>query len=240
MTARLNRYLLEQTRHDSGALVQPDFAVHPCTHAGRHQVDVYRHGKPVASVMLDVDAQHADKQVSIDLAALEQPAKKGECCCDDKSPAYRVGLEGYALFYVGSGSGGFSVKMNALDSKQDVPGFDSQRLQKGDLFGTTLLRPGKYSLVDKAAKISLLLMVTPVKPGSTRYVPPDALHFDIAELRKHKEIRMQQAQGIVIRAEKDNHIVIALEDDKDGCGKEPEPPRQVARMTRTSRLKRRA
>lgn len=230
MTARLNRYLLDQTRHDSGALVQPDFVVHPCVVAGRHQVDVYRLGKQVTSVMLDVDAGHVDMQVSIDLAALEQPTKKGDCCCDEKTPSYRVGLKGYALFYVGSGSGGYAVRVNPLSSQQETASFNSQQLQKSDLFGTTLLRPGKYSLVDKAAKISLPLYVEPVRPGKAPYVPPDALHFDIADLRKLKEIRMQQAQGIVIRAEKDNHIVIVLEDDANGGGNEP--PRQVARMTR--------
>src|SRR5512145_276162 len=140
MSARLNRYLLEQTRHDSGEMIQTDFVVHPCTIAGRHQVDVFRHGKQVGSIMLDVDAQCPDKQVSVDLAALEQrPEKKGDCCCDDKQPGYRVDKDGYVLFYVGSGSGGYSVRSYALGGKQDNALFDSQRLQKGDLFGTTLL-----------------------------------------------------------------------------------------------------
>lgn len=235
MTARLNRFLLEQTRHDSGELVQPDFVVHPCTIAGPHQVDVYRHGKLLASVLLGVDAKFPDKQVSIDLSALEKPAKKGDCCCDDKGATYNVDKDGYALFYVGSGSGGYSVKSFPLEGKQDSALFDSQRLQQGDLFGTTLLRPGKYTLEDKVAKISLPLYVEPVKPGPKPYVPPDALHLDVAELRKMKEIRMQQAQGIVIRAEKDNRIVIAL-DDKDDCS--AEPPKQVARMTRATRVRR--
>lgn len=237
MTARLNRFLLEQTYHDSGALVQPDFVVHPCTHAGRHQVDVQRHGKLITSIMLDVDPEHSDKQVSIDLAALQQPEQKEDCCCHDKAPVYRVSQHGYALFYVGSGSGGYSVKSFPLNDGQEGAPFDSQHLQQGDLFGTTLLRPGRYRLEDPPNKVSVILHVEAVKPGRTRYVPPDALQLDIPELRKHKELRLQQAQGIVICAERDNRLLIQWDDKEPGSCHDDEPPRPVARISRNSQLR---
>lgn len=232
MTARINRHLLEQTRHDSGELVQPDFVVLHCANAGRQQVDVYRHGKLAGSVLLDVEAECPDKQVTIDLAMLERPPKNDHCCCEEKPHGHRVEKGGYALFHVGSGSGGYSLKSYPLDTRKDSRPFDSQHLQQGDLFGTTLLRPGKYRLEDRAAKISLPLWVEPVKPGSTRYVPPEALHLDMDELRKRKDIRLQQAQGLVIRTEKDNRILIELDEKNAGDGK---TSRKVARMTRAAR-----
>ncbi len=232
MTARINRYLLEQTRHDSADLVQPDFVVHPCTTTDAHQLDLYRYGKLITSVMVEVDPDCPDQQLSIDLASLEKPAKKDDCCCEDKAGPYRVGKDGYVLFYVGSGAGGFSVKMNALDNQQDSASFDSQHLYQGDLFGTTLLRPGQYQLVIHDADIALPLFVEAIKPGKTPYRPPDALHLEIAELRQRKELRLQQAQGIVIRAEKANRIVISFADQDTS---EPKPAQPIARMTRAGR-----
>ena len=230
MSARINRFLLEQTRHDSGELVQPDFVVHPFAEPGRYQVDVYRHGKAVTTMMLEVSGDCADQQLSIDLAALERPATKSDCSCHDGDHVQQVAKGGYVLFYVGSGSGGYSVKTYPAATKTEKGLFDSQALQGGDLFGTTLLRPGHYKIEDKAAKLSIPLKVEPVKPGKTAYVPPDALHFDIAELRKQKKgIQLQQAQGLVIRTDKDNRIVIVF-DDKDECGENT--PTKVARWSK--------
>jgi len=229
MTVRINRYLLEQTRHDSGALVQPDFVVHPYHQPGRYQLDIFRHGKRMRSETLIVDADSNERQVSIDLAATPRSDAAGDCCCKDGDALWRLGKDGYALFYVGSGSGGFSVRSFPLhDDKGDV--FDSLKLQQGDLFGTTLLRPGRYKLEDKAAKIAVPLKVEAVKPGDKPYLPPDALHVEIADLRKKgKGLALQQAQGIVVLAERDNRIVITLEDEP-GC--HDDVPNKVARRTR--------
>lgn len=232
MSALINRYLLEQTRHDSGELVQPDFIVHPYTRAGRYQLDIFRHGKPHASLFIDVDAECGEKQLSIDLAATGKRATPSDCGCKSTSHAYRLDKEGYALFYVGSGAGGFSVKSYPVSARDTDLLFDSQHLNNGDLFGTTLLRPGRYRIEELHRKISVPLVVAPVKPGSTPYVPPDALQLDLDALKNHKDgIRLQQAQGLVFRAEHDNRIRIVLDDKESERDRRPS---QVARWTRAS------
>lgn len=101
---------------------------------------------------------------------LERPPKNDHCCCEEKPHGHRVEKGGYALFHVGSDSGGYSLKRYPLDTRKDSRSFDSQHLQ--------------------------------------------------------------QAQGLVIRTEKDNRILIELDEKNAGDGK---TSRKVARMTRAAR-----
>lgn len=232
MSAQLNRYLFEQTRYDSGSLTQLGFVVHQYTKPGRYKIDVFRLGQFLQTLNLTVDANANDKQLSLDLANLDAPAHD-HCECKKSSDAYLLDKDGYAVFYTGSGSGGFSVKSYFLTGKEPELVFDSQHLNKDDLFGITLIRPGIYKLENAEKKISSVISVLPVKPGKTRYLPPDAVHLELDKLKALKDgISVQQAQGLVFRASGNDRFVIELAEtpeEKQSAGKVA-----VARWTKAS------
>lgn len=236
MTARINRFLLEQTRYDSGELNQPGFVVHQYPRAGHYRIEVRRHDQVRCVLDLDVDAECSEKQVSIDLAACDKPAPDTGCGCQKTAHRFRLDKEGFALFYVGSGAGGYRVRSYPVSAKDEELLFDSAHLQKGDLFGTTLLRPGRYRVEELHQKLQTYLVVAPVKPGTTRYVPPEPLHLALDSFRKQKDgLRLQQAQGIIFHAEHDNRVQIVLEED---TRPQDAPSAPVARWTKASARRR--
>jgi hypothetical protein len=204
--------------------------VHQYTLSGQYQVDIFRHEKLTSSIVIDVSSEYGDKQLSIDLAVSNsRPSPVNDC-------TYKLSTEGYAVFFVGSGSGGYAVKSYPLASKDEEQVFDSRRLNAGDLFGLTLLRPGQYRIEETSRKIALGLYVGEVEPGKNGYVPPAALHLDIDQLEKANEhIRVQQAQGIVFRTDNNNRVIITFSDDN---AKEDDKPQQTAHWKKSSAQKR--
>ena len=58
--------------------------------------------------------------------------------------------DGYALFYISKGSGGYYLKIYKAGKEGEAapPVFDSQNLGDGDYFTATILRPGTYAITD--------------------------------------------------------------------------------------------
>ncbi len=225
MSAKINRHLIKQTRFDSGSLTQLGFVAHQYKTSGRYKVDVYRENELRTSCYIDVDTDNESLQASIELSGLElgiNTSKKGSCC-DSNVKIYKINREGYALFYVNKGAGKYHVKSYYLESRGESYLFDSTTLNKGDLFGLTLLRPGRYQLRDGNSNPLSSLVVEAVKPLEKKYVPPEAINVELSEIHKMKEISLLQAQGIIFNAKSDNRVIIDFEDDdeKHQCGDRP-------------------
>ncbi|MGC1511089.1 hypothetical protein [Ketobacter sp.] len=240
MSLRLNRHVLEQTRYDSGLLGQLGFVVHPYPDAGHYKVEIYRHDKLQQALLIDVNASSGDSQLSIDLAATEHKRPPQDpCCCDDDSgsnyKSRQLAKGGYALFYVGSGSGGYHVKSYALDPDSKQDSFDSTRLNRGDLFGITLIRPGHYHVTNTPKKRHGKISVEAVSASKTPYQPPEALQIEVDTLTdNNKAVTLTQAQGMVFHASQDDRILIEL--DADTIKKQqPEENRKTARWSKHRR-----
>lgn len=237
MRAKINRHIFEQTRFDSGNLAQMGFVVHQYEKSGRYQVDVYRQDELKTSFYIDVDSDSREQQISVDLAKMDaehQKRGKTNCCCEGEDAKFVLDKDGYALFYVGSGSGGYRVISSPLRDRDEDLLFDSTKLNKGDLYGLTLLRPGDYSVKELSNKRESRIAVSAVKPCKTKYVPPEALHLDMEKLSAKQTLEMQQAQGIVFRAQHHDRVVIEFEPPCNEKGPGNDPKGKVARWTSAS------
>jgi hypothetical protein len=213
MRAQINRHLFSQTKYDSGALTPAVFVVHPYNEPGHYRADVYRNGQHQYTFSIDVNEKCQEMQISVDLAALDKKQKTSaqDCGCEK---SLQLAPSGYGLFYTAKGLGGYSVKTYPATAteKDEAKIFDSTKLQQGDLFGITLLRPGYYIIRDDRRKIKCQLQVDPVIPGIKKYMPPDALHLEESDLLKPKKsLKLMQAQGLVYRTHADARILIELE-----------------------------
>lgn len=228
MKTKINRDIFTQTRFQSNVLSQLGFIVHQYKESGRYQADVSRHGKPMYSFQIDVCKNHKKPQFSADLAALDKSIRGGnersaakECCCEPHDSVFELLEGGFGLFYVGSGSGGYSVCTYPIDQKPHTV-FDSTALGDGDMFGITLLRPGQYVFLEHNKNIKAAIEVEEVKPGKTRYVPPDPVYVNSQQLQKSKVIKLRAAQGLIYKASGGESITIELLQPNDDDSENPE------------------
>lgn len=216
MKNRINHYIFSQTRFKSSSLTQLGFVVHQFNDNGLYHAEVSRHGKPVYSFQIDVSKHNKEMQLSLDLEKLNPTSKKAttkadpcKCSCENTDQTFELNEGGYGLFYVGSGSGGYSVLTTPLNRK-DKDVFDSTALGNDDLFGITLLRPGQYTLIENSQDIKIGLEVEAAKAGNKAYTPPEPVHLEAKNLKKSKNVKLKSAQGLIYKASGKDNITIEL------------------------------
>ncbi len=256
MALRLNRTLFQQTDADSGALSMLGTVVHGVADVGHHRGTVYRGKEAVGEFTLRVE-EAGPLQVHVDLAAQGLQGASGrrgahghqDGCCDHETGAggaqaaavYTVGRDGHAVFHVSSGSGGYAVTL-ADTGRGEVPGedrdrreeqgrvWDSRRLEAGDLFGVTLLRPGAYRVSGEGGRAEARLRLAYPQRGRTAYRPPEPLHIAVSEDGfDPKDIELQPLQGQVYEIRTGSRVVISLVEPDDGP-QQPDRP-QAPRLT---------
>jgi len=146
-----NPYLFTQIGLDSGMLTMLGSIVHKFNEPGEYRGVSVRENLTEAVFYLTVERDRAVNQVNIDLATLGQTTASDCCACEKKhgSPSqghFILGEQGYAVFHVSSGPGGYAVRIGRAAKEPERKEFDSTELNDGDLFAATILRPGRYSL----------------------------------------------------------------------------------------------
>jgi hypothetical protein len=84
-----------------------------------------------------------------------------------------LSVGGYAVFFISTGIGGYSLEMTKPEAKDGKKVFDSQKLTNEDMFIATLLRPGAYQITNVLTKAQVELSVAYPEIGKTqRNAPP--------------------------------------------------------------------
>lgn len=174
MQGFVNRHLFGDTV-DSRALTVPAMVFHHMAESGEYSGTVFQGARETGSFRLKVGA--GPGQVNIDLANL--------------APVYEVGAGGYAVFHVSGGSGGFA----AVIAREGYV-FDTRKLQAGDLFAVTLMRPGAYTVRNEVTGETARVLVA----GAAA----DSLAFNITvtdQSMSPQQVEVAGGQGIVFRLE---------------------------------------
>ncbi len=151
MSIASNPYLFTQSGLDSGALTMLGSIVHRFNEPGEYRGISLRQNVFEAVFYLTVERDRAVNQVNIDLATLHQTPSSDCCACGKNhgSPSrghFVLGEQGYAVFHVSAGPGGYAVRVGHAAKEPERKEFDSAELKNGDLFAATILRPGRYSV----------------------------------------------------------------------------------------------
>lgn len=207
-----DQHLYTQIGLDSGALTQLGAVVHAFGEPGEYRGTARRGDLPEATFQVSVDPGCAIAQVNIDLAMLVEDDDP----CGDDTRRFTVHPQGFAVFRVSKGSGGYSVNVRRADENRAVKAYDSRRLEEGDIFAAMLLRPGRYSIANELSKARGEVTVAYPTVGKTAYRPPAALHVDCGDSIKPSAIRLKPAQGLNIHATGPARIAIELVEPDDG------------------------
>lgn len=207
--------VFQQIGVDSGALGLLSASVHrfdrPGTYAGTAYVDDTARGE--YDVVVDESGPPA---VQVDLSSVgPRSRRQGDPCCDDgpARPTYHVGVGGHVSFCVTSGTERWATVVG--DPREKSAEFDSRRLDEGDMFAASVLRPGRYSVRNTYGEGRTELVVPAARPGKEPYRPADPVRTRMAETAGRKSLRLGQAQGLVFTAAAPTRIVIELDEPFD-------------------------
>ncbi len=204
--------VFQQIGVDSGALGLLSSSVHrfdrPGTFAGTAYVDGVARGEYDLVV-----EEGGPAAAQIDLSAFgARRARRGDGCCDDgpDRPTYHVAVGGYVCFCVTSGAERWATVVG--DPRERAAEFDSRRLEAGDMFAASVLRPGRYSVRNSFGKGRTELVVPPVRRGKEPYRPAEPVRTRMGEVAGRKSLRLGQAQGVVFTVAGPTRIVIDLDE----------------------------
>lgn len=216
----IDRNLFMQIGLDSGSLTMLGTVVHSFGVPGEYRGTVRKEGKSKGVFYLSVDKSSPVAQANIDLAGLVDSASKDfdkGCGCERSQERFSVNPRGYALFRVSGGQGGYDVHIRRADESEDTEIFDSRKLDGGDLFAATILRPGRYAISNALGKGRCEAVVsypTKEKRGSGPS-PPARIHVT-ARGFDPDAVKLKPAQGLIFECEAPSRIKIELLEPDDG------------------------
>jgi len=226
MKLRINRRLLEQTSFDSATPTGAAVVVHRFDREGPYELAIMRDDEVVDRRELRVRAEQPRETsergaaataprgepptlaLAVDLAAL-RPGPPG-------TALLQVRAGGYAAFTSSSGEGQqvLITEVRDGDRRQE---FDSRRLEAGDLFAVTLMRPGTYVATNTTSGAQVQLRVAYPQVGSTPYRPPAPITLETeADRFATDSLDLAPAQGVIFQIRGQAHIQIQLREPDDG------------------------
>lgn len=214
--------LFTQIGLDSGALTMLGTITHKFPEPGEYRGISYRGLEINAVFRITVDKDIPVAQVNIDLASLaSRPSQSDKCeyctLSHKNEKHFTVNLEGYALFHVSSGSGGYSVRIEKAEKNNTKKPFDTRELNEGDFFSAILLRPGTYSVTNLNTKAKGEILVGYPKIGKQPYRPPDPIRLQNTENSiEPPVIKLKPAQGLIFQFKTISRIKIELVKADDG------------------------
>lgn len=219
MAQFVNTFALSTQSISSRAIGPLGMVAHRVDTPGRYLGRV-RHGdEEVARLDLTVVDEPGQAQADIDLSKLvPRPGAQ------QRNPArFKISREGYALFFVSTGAGGYGVSLEGpvKEGDDDKPRrvFDSRELGKGDLFVVTLLRPGQWIARAEGAPEEADITVSYPEPGKKSYRPADQATPIEAGARgmRPAALKIGPGAGVVFQiAYQPAAITVALSEPDDG------------------------
>lgn len=196
----LNREVFTRRAHEATALRVLGTLIHRLPDAGTHELFVFGNGSLIHRAPVDV-ADGGSFQINIDMTK-------------PMDARYHIAPGGALGFFASSGSGQYHVRIDQIKGKERVVVLDSTKgVPAGDLYALTLVRPGRYRVVDTVNKGEAVVTVEmPARPpqrrlrdaasasraATPRYRPdqPTGLFVGRGEIKPH-EVRILAGQTVV-------------------------------------------
>lgn len=232
---KLNRHLFTETGTDSGALNVLGTLVHQFPDEGDYVVDIMKDGDPVGRRLIVVSDDHHAIQATIDLSSLADGDSGCDCTdmCSCEAEDYDcIREDGYAVFTVASGAGGYAVQIASLDER-DVEEFDGAGLTDYDTFAAVLMRPGTYAMYNRLTGDEGEVTVVYPDPDRGRKAVREPVEVSIGDGGLDPAaVELHPGQGLVFRIETTARVAIELEEPHERAVEEPTTSTTISRRPR--------
>jgi hypothetical protein len=229
MNIKINRFLFSQTTIDSGSLTPHSTLVCKFTDPGEYQGIIMKGSGIVSrfklnvlderpssrlsslstinsketSQLTDVNKQVSDtsNQINIDLSNIMSiyTLKKGD----------------YAVFYVSTGAGGYSIEIYRFEKGSQIKTFDSKELKDGVIFSAMVIRPGTYLIKNTINDAKAELVINYPELGKMKKILiPINIESNTKEIVPNK-INIDPSQGLIFRINTLSRIRIELTKPED-------------------------
>jgi hypothetical protein len=210
----INYHIFTQTTLDSGALTQLGAVVHKFPDPGHYVGSIIHRDQSIGRFYLSVDPDCSATQVNIDLATIGEDRVTEEWSNHLPENRFVVGSDGYGVFHVSRGAGGFAATVTQSGGNPSESGkqFDTRELKRGDVFAVTLIRPGTYRVVNLGTTVRGEIVVAYPQVRNELYRPGEPV-----AVRCHDNsfepslIKIAAAQGQVYHIATTNQTRIRIE-----------------------------
>lgn len=235
MPVNINKHLFTETGTDCNALNVLGTLVHRFPDVGDYLVSVTRNGSPVGERLIVVSEENHSRQASVDLSTIDSGINSNsrDCSCEAEE-VQCIRPDGYGVFHVSSGPGGYSTVINPL-AERDVQEFDSEELTEYDRFAVVLMRPGTYVMRNLLTDDTGTVDVAYPNPDTER--PDDPVTVTCSENGfDPAAVDLVPAQGLVFDIETSSHVQVELKEPHERATEEPNPSSGNRRIRPVSRI----
>ncbi|MCA0246351.1 MAG: hypothetical protein LCH93_07010 [Proteobacteria bacterium] len=219
MSTLVNTAMLRATVFESDALGVLASIIHPLT-VGEYEGEVH-YGKAVVGTFgITVTEDAEPSSVQIDLNVIAGPNANG------LPRKYRATTAkeqvGYAVFYASKGSRGFQVVLRGNGELA----FDSRRLQSGDMYAVTLIRPGRYKM--HAGRNGLVGRIDVGRAKAGEKFESEARTVAVEEKGFSPDaVAMESGSSVVFALASATNITVALEGEGEATAVRPAGPIRI-------------
>ena len=198
MKPYINRAAINKNQFRSAGISVLSYLAHPLNDADMYWAKVYHQNRLVDQFTITCSEKCSEKQANIDLAGFH--ARRS---IDRGQKAFELSCGGYALFYDSTGDVDYHVRLEkASEVKRPTVVFDSKKLDKGDIYAVSLLRPGVYQGINLKNKTEFKVDVLypETKDLKKKQETPSTVNIEVTDEGFYpKSVKITPGQGLVFQ-----------------------------------------
>jgi hypothetical protein len=229
MNIKINRFLFSQTTIDSGSLTPHCTLVCKFTDPGEYQGIIMKGSAITTRFKLNVNEERSfnnvsslsmtnskeDSQLSNESKQVNDTSNQINIDLSNIISIYTLKKGDYAVFYVSTGAGGYSIEIYRSEKGSQIKTFDSKELKDGVIFSAMIIRPGTYLITNtvNGAKADLVINY-PELGRMKKILVPINLESNTKEIVPNK-INIDPSQGLIFKINTLSRIRIELTKPED-------------------------
>lgn len=229
MNIKINRFLFSQSTIDSGSLTPHSTLVCKFTDPGEYQGIIMKGSGIISRFKLNVLDERPSSRLSslstINSKETSQLTDVNKQVSDTSNQinidlsnimsTYTLRKGDYAVFYVSTGAGGYSIEIYRFEKGSQIKTFDSKELKDGVIFSAMVIRPGTYLITNTINDAKAELVINYPELGKMKKILiPINIESNTKEIVPNK-INIDPSQGLIFRINTLSRIRIELTKPED-------------------------